>query len=390
MMPGEATILFTKNSRTFINNVMLSSGMELTSLDIHYVVQELSSLTGAKVEKIFQSTGQEKRDLFFTLYVKDAEKRHLRLLLPGVLCSPKEKGQYPTQPPGFAMFLRKYLSGIRLQSAEQLGFDRIIVITLASKITTYKLMIELLTPGNVLLLDDKEIIINLLENQQYKDRQLRPRQSYVPPPPSYDVLHVTDEELYERIMTSTKESIVKTLAIHCTLGGTYAEEVCARARIDKHRNDLKKDEVITIVQTIRSLCTLPIAAHIDETQRVYPFKLITKTTTPCEQTSFLAAIAQALPPEKHTEEKKETKEKPKLQTIMDAQRQQVTKFENDIGTEQRKGELIYEHYALVQEILASIREARAKKQNIPLALKKFKEFSSYNESNGEVTLEIGQ
>src|SRR5215210_7209928 len=101
---------------------------ELTSLDVRYLARELSLMQGAKVEKIVQSD-EDKRDLLFTLYHKDFPKIHLRFMLRGLVCTQDEKpGTYPKAPPGFAMFLRKYLGSARLAKAEQRGFDRILML----------------------------------------------------------------------------------------------------------------------------------------------------------------------------------------------------------------------------------------------------------------------
>ena len=316
--------------------------MELTSLDLHYVTKELQSIVGAKVEKIYQS--ESKRDVLFALYVKDAPKMNLRFLLPGMVCSVKDKPSYPQMPPGFAVFLRKYLGGTRIQSVQQAGFDRILNIGFASKTEAYSLVVEMFHPGNMLLLDGEGRIINLLENQQFKDRVLRGRQLYVAPPPSYDIITATDAELADRISVSTKDSIVTALAIGFSLGGVYAEEACARASIAKHRNDLSAAEVNSVVAA--------------------------------EQPAQKAEAKQKALPQSKT------------QAIIDAQRQQVTRFEQDAVSEQRKGERIFEEYQLLQEILHAVQDARAKKHDIHEAIKPFSQVKSYKDATGEIEIEL--
>jgi predicted ribosome quality control (RQC) complex YloA/Tae2 family protein len=366
--------------------------LELSSVDIHYAVQELQQLVGAKVEKIFQSDAQ-KRDLFFLLYLQNSPKVQLRFLLPGVICRTKEKPEYPAQPPGFAMFLRKYLSGVRLEKVEQHGFDRIIKMTFASKTATYTLVTELMAPSNMLLLDTEGRIINLLENQSFKDRALRARQPYALPP-STNIKDMTDDELAHRITVSTRESIVTTLAIACSLGGIYAEEVCSRAGIAKHRNDLSAEEVRAIVRALREILNQPVQAHKDD-RRAYPFKLASKESSACEETSFLFAISEFIgedPLQDRQEKKQQERSAPKnkLQSIIDAQRQQITKFEQEIKETQRKGERIFEEYQTMQEILLAAKEAREKKHDITHALKRYSHVKSYNTATGEVEIELDE
>ena len=364
---------------------------ELTSVDLYYVARELAQFAGAKVEKVFQSN-THKRDLFFICYLKDAPKLHLRFLLPGLICTPKEKPAYPQLPPGFAMFLRKRLGGTRLVSAQQRGFDRIIEMGFASKTEEFTLVVEFLFPGNMLLLDKEGRIINLLENQQYKDRTLRARQPYIAPPPAFNIVAATDAELSDRITTSTKDSIVTTLAVNCGLGGLYAEEACLRAGIAKRRNDLSHAEVGKIVTALRDILNQSILAHTDG-QRAYPFRLQSKELRSCEDSSFLSALSLFTSDEPllgKLEQKQRDRAMPqtKLQAIIGAQRAQITRFEQDMETEQRKAETIYLQYQLLQEIMTAAKEARERKQDVTTALRKFPQVKSYKDATGEIELDI--
>jgi predicted ribosome quality control (RQC) complex YloA/Tae2 family protein len=352
--------------------------IELTSVDVRYAVRELQQMVGAKVEKVFQSD----RDLLFIMYLGGSPKINLRCILPGFISTTQHKPDYPQQPPGFAMFLRKYLTGTRLEKVAQQGFDRIIQLSFSSKTDKITLVIELMPPGNMLLLDAQGRIINLLENQQFKDRMLRGKQPYVAPP-STDI--GSDEEILKRITESTRDKIVTTLAITCSLGGLYAEEVCKRANIDKNRGDLNAAELREIIANIRKVLDEPIAAHADAS-RPYPFKMQSRETTPCEQTSFLAALGEIVP-SKPKEIKQRASPQNKIQAIIDAQRQQVTKFTEEIALSQRTGECMYEEYQQLHEILVAVQEARAQKNNINEVLKRFKQVKSYNAATGELEIE---
>jgi predicted ribosome quality control (RQC) complex YloA/Tae2 family protein len=363
--------------------------MELAGLELQYAVRELQSMIGAKVEKVFQS--ERKRDILFILYLRDAPKQHLRFVLPGIVCTVKTKPEYPIAPPGFAMFLRKYLSGVRLESVTQIGLDRIIKIEFASKTEKFTLIAEFLPPGNMLLLDVEGRIINLLENQQTKDRSLRGRQPYVAPPTTINVLAMSDDELGRHISASTKDSIVTTLAINCSLGGIYAEEVCMRAGIAKQRNDLNPVEVQQIVAGVRDVLNQPLQAHTDG-QRAYPFKLVSRDLKPCEESSYLAALGSFIteePQDKH-EAKMQQRHAPKnkLQNMIDAQNAQIAKFEQETVNEQKKAERIYEEYQIVQEILAAAKHARDHKQDIEAAIRKFPQVKDYKPATGEIEIEL--
>lgn len=366
--------------------------VELFSIDVHYAVQELQIFIGAKIEKAYQG---ERRDVFLHLYCADTKKRNLRFL-PGLICSPVDKPIYPTQPPGFAMFLRKRVCGSRITKIEQVNSDRVIAFTCEYKDNTaLTLIFELMPPGNIILLDETGTIINLLEQMQYKDRSLRARQLYVYPPAPYPITAINTEEFAKHITASTKESIVKTLAIHCGMGGTYAEEACVRAEIPKHRNDLSPEEILRVATAVHTTLHQPLLPSADS-QRIYPFPLLSKETTLCN-TTFLTALATLVKDDVLSQDNKAQKKsspKNKLQTLIDAQGAQLAALEQSMHEDQRRGELIYEHYSAVQQLLETVRHAREKKQDMKTVFTSMQAtmqgVMSYNEKNGELTLELNE
>ncbi len=364
--------------------------IELHSIDVHYAVQELQMLVGAKIEKAYQG---ERHDVLLHLYCNDGKKRNLRFL-QGLICTPTDKPTYPTQPPGFAMFLRKRICGSRISSIEQVCSDRIIKFTCEYKGSpALYLIFELMAPGNILLVDENNIIINLLEQHQYKDRTVKSRQVYMSPPAPYPITTISTEDLARHIAASTKESIVKTLAMHCGMGGVYAEEACARANIAKHRNDLTEIEIKRISECVHDLLHQPLMP-VQGDQRIYPFKLISKEIvqpSTIVSSTFLTALSTLVPAEiKSSDKSKNAKKyspKDKLQKLVDAQTTQLLQLDAAAAQDQRKGELLYEHYMDVQKLLDIVHKARDKKQNIKEALASLTKVS-YNDANYELTIEI--
>lgn len=133
----------------------------MDSLTIAAVVAECNTrLAGARINKVFQPTGDE---LYFRLWngVRDE-----RLYL---LCRPQRAAMHltartfpnPFTPPRFCQLLRSRLS--RLVSFEQVGGDRLVLIHCAGREPAgYQLLVDLRPKPNLALLDPDQRIIDLL------------------------------------------------------------------------------------------------------------------------------------------------------------------------------------------------------------------------------------
>lgn len=366
--------------------------MELTALDVRYAARELAALRGARVQKIVQSD-TEKRDVLLTLYVPGREegKIHLRFLLPGLVCTHEEKpDRYPQIPPGFAMFLRKYVGGARLISATQQGFDRILRIELEGKLGRWSLVVELIPPGNMILLGEDGKIKNLLENQHYKDRSLRGGLLYTQPPAAFDTPNATDGQIADRIKEATRTSLAAALATSLGLGGAYAEEACSRAGIDKSTTTLDDEMLRSLVRAVREILELDIAPHKDGA-RVYPFKLVGRPSEPCTTASFLAALGADVPDTGGGAPRAAAVAKPKankLQTMLDAQEANLVSLREIAVEEQRKADRVYSEYALIKEVIDTAQNARSRKEDVAHALKRFSQVKRYDNATAIVELDV--
>ncbi|MDD9954493.1 MAG: NFACT family protein [Candidatus Woesearchaeota archaeon] len=354
--------------------------VELSSLDVHFLTKELQTFLNGKVEKIVQSE-KNKKDVLFTMYVKDMPKVFLRFYLPGLICTPAKKPQtYPQVPPGFAMFLRKYVQGTRLTKIEQKGFDRIITFTFERKDHKVAVVVELMKPGNMLVLIDG-IIKQPLENQRFKDRSLLGRKEYEAPPPAFNILEASEQALTERLEQSEKDTIVTKLALDLGLGGVYAEEVCHRAGVEKkaQQGDNKK-----LIAALHELLKEQANPCVDE-KRAYPINMQSKEPEQYEGT-FVQALAQFVDDTEVVEDvtKKTKKKEKKLEKIQEKRIAELEKIEKE---SREKAEKIYEEYAFVQELLETVQNARKTKQDPKELLKKYKNVK-FIPKTGELEVEF--
>jgi len=337
---------------------------ELSSLDIHFLLQELKELIGARFQRAYAR--EQEKELFLMLHQTGKGKQLLRIHLPSLCYLASSKPNFPTTPPGFIMFLRKRLNGTRLRTIEQLGMDRILILTFSKtreleEESTYKLIIELITPGNIILLGRKpikggklseEIILSLQQPQQYKDRTVRGGIPYQAPPPAINVKEVSKEELAKTLLSTKLDSIVKDLAIGLNLGGKYAEIICTKAKIDKN------------AKTTKELATKVVAAlkKLLEEKNTY----ISSEELDEKYSDYEIAV-------------KEVKPRKQKGSILEQQLQQEKGFNISSEQNQRKGELLYEHYQELQPLLEKIKKGEDVKHSL---IKKI------DRAKGEITLEL--
>ena len=302
------------------------------------------------------------KELFLLLHQTNEGKQLLRVQLPGLMYLASARPDFPTNPPGFVMFLRKRLSGTRLRSIEQLGMDRILVLTFSKtqeleEETTFRLIIELITPGNIILLGRKpvkggelseEIVLSLLQPQSYKDRTVRGGIPYQAPPPAANIKIDEDAKLIQGVLDSGMDNLVKGLAVGLNLGGVYAELVCEKAKLDK---DTKLSEVVVkkaIAITKKLLEEKPAPKIVDKDIFLFSKK----------DGEEFETISEALDKQfTNYEIVEEIAPRKQKGSILDQQALQKKGFEVAIETNQRKGEVLYERYQELKPLLEKSRRA---------------------------------
>jgi predicted ribosome quality control (RQC) complex YloA/Tae2 family protein len=338
---------------------------EISSLELHYLIKELKVVEGSKIDRIYHSK-ENPKELIISCHISGKGKTLLRILLPSIIFLDDTKDAAGT-PTGFGMMLRKYLEGARIRKIEQKDFERVIVIEIESKIETksvnYYLIIELFSKGNIIFCDENYKILNIVEEQKWKDRILERQQIYLYPKSASNILQIKEDEFIEKLKSSNKESLVKALAITFNLGGTYAEEACHISNINKNETikTINDKEYITLYKNVIELLYKEPKANA-KMDGIFPFILESnKSESIKEYNSFSDAIRENYDKLIHLESKKgKSKEVEKIQNTILEQLKLLEECEQGYKENQRKGELIYERYQEIDAILKIIKEARTK------------------------------
>ena len=243
--------------------------MALDGLVIHCIVNELNKkLLGGKIDKVYQPENDE-----VVLHIRN-NKENFKLVLscsasnPRVYLANNYKKENPINAPMFCMLFRKYIQGGNIVNISQIGFERIIKISVESfdelkEKTTKDIIIEIMgRHSNIILthsLDNKIIdSAKRIPPSVSRVRQILPGQNYVLPP-EQDKLNPIDEvslNLFVDTLTSFNGPIFK--AIYSKFLGVspvIAKEICFRANIDENTliDEISSNDISKVYKEFHNL-----------------------------------------------------------------------------------------------------------------------------------------
>ncbi|RLM76052.1 ribosome rescue protein RqcH [Halorubrum sp. Atlit-26R] len=366
---------------------------ELSSIDLAALVTELNRYEGAKVDKAYLYD-----DDLLRLKLRDFDRGRVELMIEvgdikrAHAADPDHVADAPGRPPNFAKMLRNRMSGADFAGVEQYEFDRILTFEFEREDQNTTLVAELFGQGNVAALDETGEVIGALSTVRLKSRTVAPGSQYEYPASRLNPLDVS-RGAFDRHMRESDSDVVRTLATQLNLGGLYAEEVCTRAgvpketpieeatddqlgalhdalaRIDErlrsgdvdprvYEEELSGDEADDRDPRVVDVTPFPLAEHeglpsvgfdsfnaaVDE----YFYRLANEETDDGEA----PADASASRPDFEEEIAKQER-------IIEQQRGAIEGFEEQAQAERERAELLYAHYDLVDEVISTVREARA-------------------------------
>ena len=236
--------------------------MPMDGLTLGFMARELrETLTDGRIEKV----SQPEKDML-VLVIRAQGKNHKLLLsaAPSFARAHLTDANYqnPADAPMFCMLMRKHLQGGRLTNLEQLGGDRVLVLTIENKdelgdTAPRELYLELMgRHSNLTLVKDGRIVdaIRHVSGDMSRVRQALPGLPFVPPPAQdkIDPAELTEETLTERL-SQLSGPLDKALAA-CIRGlsPVAAREIAFRAT-GLHRTELSD---LNIAELSGVICAL--------------------------------------------------------------------------------------------------------------------------------------
>ena len=362
---------------------------EFSIVELSCVVRELQSLVGGRIARVLQHSDKV---LSFECFKTGVGKKFVHIFRPGLVWIGSSK--FSSLESGFFRSISRLVDGGKIISISQIGSERIIKVEVAVSGKKLFVYVELFNKGQVVACNDDGKILALWETQQWKERVLKIGEQYVLPKKLFNIFVMAEEE-FQQVLGVIGETVSKTIATELCVGGVYAQELCAISGIDKNKNKLSSEELRVLFANLQFLFQRKIDARIvyenNLVKDIVPFplklyELLKQTAHP----AFSAAIDEVLSKQFFDEAAVSVlsdfeKKRKRLLNIVETQKVYRSVLEKQAVDEQKKGELVYENYQKLKEILGAAQKihlkdlkAKAKELNI----------KDVNESKGEIVVEV--
>ncbi len=338
----------------------------MSGLDIMVCVRELKNAIGARVDNVYELNG------VFFLRLRSKEGRQDLLLEPGRRAHlTSRKYEPPKKPSSYAMLLRKHLTNAQLLAVEQPDLERVLKFKFSGKGEPV-LILELFGKGNLILCDAQLNIIQPYRVEAWRHRTIRRLERYVLPPRKGADIQELDVQELSRALGEAPD-VVRGLAINLNLGGSLAEEICARATVAKSRkpSELSGQELTTITRSIRSILTQVPAARIvyedSKPVHVLPFDFKTHVGKQVKRfDSFNEAIDEffstlAVTSAAEKQRKRFERELGRLRRRLAEQEKHFADLYAKSSNAKRKADLAAIHHAQINDTLGRLEKLRREK-----------------------------
>ena len=172
-----------------------------------------NKLVGARVNKVLQPS---KFELIINLYNKENYALDV-CIHPDYyrICLTNQSKPNPTNALNFCMLLRKYLTSSKITNIESIDLDRVVLIDFQGNnelkdTVNFRLVIELMgRRSNIILLNEKNFIIDSVKHIVTADREILPARSYTFPISSKSsFLNIKNfDEFYSTISSSSYQDL---------------------------------------------------------------------------------------------------------------------------------------------------------------------------------------
>ncbi|MEK6808459.1 MAG: NFACT family protein [Nanoarchaeota archaeon] len=364
-----------------------------SSLELGYLIREFNILIGGKIDKIYEINNE----IIIVIHLPNIGKKCLRII-PGKFIFFSDERDSAEEPSNLCRILRKHLENTRLRNITQKTSERIVEF-LFEKETKKILYAELFSQGNIILCDENNGIITAKLLKVWKDRAILHNKSYDYPKLKLNFYNLSYDELRNIFSNTEKSSLVTCLAIDLGLGGTYSEEICLRAGIDKViiPRDVTQSDIKKLLSGINMLLNEKLSPEIiyykDAPIDVVPFSLqiyngYEKKLFENYNSAVKFFYLNYYKPK--TQKTPELRERERLNALILRQEEKISEIESKADEERRKADIIYNNYKLLSEMLRELKNVseRYSWQEIKEKLKSHKLIKEVKPEEKSVVVEL--
>ncbi len=222
--------------------------LDISGLEVAALVREISAQLGGNYLSNIYSEGDAQ---LLTFGRKDEEKT--LVISPRLGSWLTKRLAQRSETTKFTTSLRGELLRSKLDSVSQLGMDRVFIFAFSDGTNKKELVLELMPPGNIILLDDRRKTILALRDVKSTQRKVSRGLVYSPPAQTRLSLDRVDQETLKTILA--KGGIVgKALGKGISLPRRYIDEILWRSGLRQDdpppQSDEKLGEVARAVKAI--------------------------------------------------------------------------------------------------------------------------------------------
>ncbi len=336
--------------------------MALSNLEIQQIVKELKALEGARFQRM----------------QKTAKGYRLKLHGAEVMLAPPDavyitKYQAKGETDGLSAFVKKRLSGSRLESVEQYGMDRVVTMAFDNG---WSVVVELFSTGNLIVVDDEGLTRSALRYQRWSDREIKPKRAYkYPGSRGLDPIDM-DANAFSKVFD---RDAIRSMVRGVKMSGKYLERACLDAKVAKEKEPSPQD-IKKLFKAIKAILARQAEPCLEGEPALFPL---------AGGGEAKASLSEAVD-EYYAVPEPERKQESKYGHRLGEQEKAIGRLEDDAAKYQEAGDWLQSKAPQVEVLLQKVKELRKKGLNDKEISKELGKKVRVSGKKAYLTLDLGK
>ncbi|MCL5412827.1 MAG: NFACT family protein, partial [Candidatus Marsarchaeota archaeon] len=221
---------------------------EITALELGLAIKELQGKVIGSYLKKFYDLGDN--SFRFSLHRPEGNV----MLYCNLLSSLNETGfvEGAGAATNFAIAMRRRIDDSKITGLKQHGSDRVAIMELQSRGAKRRIVIEMFGKGNLILIDENDIVELCYRIMLYKDREVKPRARYVFPESLHRLLDgIGEGDIVNMLygMAGSEGKLIVELSKRLNVGPVYLEDIITSAGLNP-KESMKKEDLEPLMASV--------------------------------------------------------------------------------------------------------------------------------------------